>query len=686
MNSLCIPALVVLISAAGALTTPAALAAETAATATATATTTATATAAAAATATNQPAAVPAASKAPTTAPGAASERLVRNGAVVDFSVTPAGRIKTLTEGEFADVRFRLTDEASGQALRTGTPGAWMDMAQLIQGQGAEQKSCKDKVSLYLKGVVGIRPMIDLNSYFVVLMNNDSTISVVDPVVSMAGATSTFASVLLKGPGADWVTSDRERRLYVSMPRVNQIAVLDTDNFKVIDNIDAGKTPVRVAQQPDGRYLWVGNNPNEEAASGVTVIDTETRKNVGFVATGAGHHEIAFSADSKLAFVTNRNAGTVTVIDVATRQVRKTLATGTQPISVAYSALSQSVYVADGKDGSVAVIDADKLEIVKRIALKPGLGPLRISPDGRFALLLNPREDLVHVIDVSTNEAVQDVEVPGQPFQLMFSKTFAYVRSMHSERVRMITLASLGKGNQPVVQSFAAGSAAPGPGAGAVIADTVANAAGEGTIFVVNPADGSTYYYMEGMNAPSSNYRVYGSSPRAVTVVDRSLKEVEPGVFEGRVRIPVAGNYDVAFMMQSPQVLHCFSAQVLENPALAKTIEPLQIEYQTTQRQFKVGESAAIRFRLRDGSTQLPMVGLNSVKALYYRAPGRNRTEVPVVEIGDGVYEARVALAEAGAWYVYVGVPSMKIGYERLAFYSLQAMSKADPKSALATR
>ena len=669
MNSLCSPALAVLVLAAGVWTTPAAFAAEAAAVGKPTTGAQATPTAALTA-----------------AAPGAVTERLVRNGAVIDFSITPAGRIKTLTEGEFADVRFRLTDESSGQALRTGTPGAWMDMAQLIQGQGAEQKSCKDKVSLYLKGVVGIRPMVDLNSYFVVLMNNDSTISVVDPVVSMAGATSTFASVLLKGPGADWVTSDRERRLYISMPRANQVAVVDTDGFKVIDNIDAGKTPVRVALQPDGRYLWVGNNPNDDAASGVTVIDTETRKSVGFVATGAGHHEITFSVDSKLAFVSNRNAGTVTVIDVATRQVSKTLATGTQPISLAYSTLSRSVYVADGKDGSVAVIDGDKLEIVKRIALKPGLGPLRISPDGRFALLLNPREDLVHVIDVSTNEAVQDVDVPGQPFQLMFSRTFAYVRAMHSERVRMITLASLGKGKQPVVQSFAAGAAAPGPGAGAVIADTVANAAGEGTIFVVNPADGSTYYYMEGMNAPSSNYRVYGSSPRAVTVVDRSLKEVEPGVFEGRVRIPVAGTYDVAFMMQSPQVLHCFSAQAKENPTLARQIDPLQIEYQTTQRQFKVGESAAIRFRLLDGATQQPKIGMTGVKALYFRAPGRSRTEVPVVEVGDGVYEARVALADAGAWYVYVGVPALKIGYERLPFYSLQAMSKSDPKSALATR
>ncbi|MFZ2649325.1 MAG: cytochrome D1 domain-containing protein [Burkholderiaceae bacterium] len=618
--------------------------------------------------------------------PGTVADRLVRNGVAIDFSLAPSGRIKALMEGEFADVRFRITDEKSGEPIRSSTPGAWMDMSQVIQGRGADQKSCKDKISLYLKGAIGIRPMVDLNSYYVVLLNNDPSIAIVDPVVSMAGVTSTLASVLLNAPGADWVVADRDRRLYISMPKVGQVAVVDTENFKVIDNVAAGKTPVRVALQPDGRYLWVGNNAAEEATSGVTVIDTESRKPVGFIATGAGHHEIAFSADSRRAFVTSRMAGSLSVIDVASRKVLKTLHTGAQPLAVAYSPLSGSVFVADGKDGKVAVIDAQKLEITARIDLEPGLGPLRISPDGRFALALNPQEDKVHVIDAASNELVQDVSIAGQPFQITFSQTFAYVRAMHSERVSMINLASLGKGKKAMVQSFAAGAQPPKAGGGVAIADTVASAASEGTVFVVNPADGTTYYYMEGMNATSSNYRVYGSSPRAVTVVDRSLKEVEPGVYAGRVRIPVAGKYDVAFMLQSPQVLHCFSADAAENPSIAKVRDPLTVEFETTQRQYQVGETAAIRFRLADGTTGKPKIGQAGVSALYFLAPGRRRTEVKVVEIGEGVYEARVALAEAGAWYVYVGVPALKIGYERMAYFSLQALAAADLKSPVTAR
>ena len=87
--------------------------------------------------------------------------RLVRNGVVVQFSARPVDKpARDLMEGDIADVRFAIRDEASGQPVRGVVPGAWMDMAQVIQGRpGTDQKSCKDKVSLYLKGIVGMRPM-----------------------------------------------------------------------------------------------------------------------------------------------------------------------------------------------------------------------------------------------------------------------------------------------------------------------------------------------------------------------------------------------------------------------------------------------------------------------------------------------------------------------------------------------
>ncbi len=143
---------------------------------------------------------------------GESARRVVRNGVVVEFRIAPseAGAGAELQAGKDANVRFAVTDEASGKPIPGVNPGAWMDMAQVIQGQaGAAQKSCKEKVSLYMQGTVGIRPMVDLNSYFILTLNAEPSISVVDPVISMAGRTSTLATIRPTAPlrSICWVTA-----------------------------------------------------------------------------------------------------------------------------------------------------------------------------------------------------------------------------------------------------------------------------------------------------------------------------------------------------------------------------------------------------------------------------------------------------------------------------------------------
>ena len=45
-------------------------------------------------------------------------------------------------------------------------------------------------MGLYLQGIVGIRPMVDLNGYFVVVMNKEPNIYVIDPFVGITGRTN----------------------------------------------------------------------------------------------------------------------------------------------------------------------------------------------------------------------------------------------------------------------------------------------------------------------------------------------------------------------------------------------------------------------------------------------------------------------------------------------------------------
>jgi YVTN family beta-propeller protein len=608
------------------------------------------------------------------------SRRIEREGMIIEYSARAAGAGKELLEGGFAEVSFRITDAATGAPLRSLYPGAFLDLARSPLGKESEVMTCREKVGLFLQGRVGIRPLIDLNGYFVLALNRDSTISVIDPLVGMTGRTYLFANIPLKKPGADWVKSRDEKRLFVTMPLASQVAVVDTDALKAVGNVDVGGRPVRIALQPDGRYLWVGNDAKGAKESGVVVIDTATRAVAARIPTGAGHHEIAFSKDDRYAFVSNGEDGTVSVIDVGKLEKVRDVKTGSRPVSLAYSILSEALYVVDGEDGEVAVVDGKRHEVSARIQAGAGLGTIRFTEDGRFGFVASPGGNAVHVVDSSTNRLAHTIPLEGRPFQIAFTRSMAYVRSLDSERVGMIHLSEVGGSRTPPVTGFAAGEVPLGKvGPGTAVAGTMTTALDEAALLVANPSDGNVYFYMEGMVAPMATFRNYGHRPAALEVANRSLKEGEPGVYSGTVRFPVAGTYDVAFLLDTPRLVHCFSEEVKVNPALAYTGPAVSVEYLTRERRVKAGEGVAVRFRLTDPRTGEPRTGIRDVGALYYLATGRTRRHAMAKEAGEGIYEVALPALKGGAYYVYVVVPSLKVGHLDLPYFTLIAEDEGNP-------
>jgi YVTN family beta-propeller protein len=610
--------------------------------------------------------------------------RVVREGRSVEFAAKALGYDGDLMEGGYAEVSFRITDASTGLPIRSLAPGAWMDLGQTVADREGHNRDCRERMSLYLSGRVGIRPMIDLNSYYVLALNRDASISVVDPHVGMAGRTYLYAHIPLPRPGADWAQTADDTRVFVTIPRGGHVAVVDTQDFKVTGGVDVGGMPVRIVLQDDGRYLWVGDD--SPAAGGVVAVNPATLTVAARIPTGGGHHEIAVAPDGRHVFATNRSDGSVSVIEVASLSKVKDVKTGPQPASLAYSRLSQDVYIADGVTGEIAVLDGRRHEIVERIAAKPGLGPMRFTDDGRWGLVVNSTEHAVHVVDTSTNRLVHTIPVGPRPFHLSLTAAFAYVRSLDSAQVSMIPLRELGRDQTPAVTSFGAGDTAPGAvGPGFAVAGPTVPALGEAAVVVANPADGNVYYYMEGMVAPMATFRNYGHRPAAVTVVNRSLREREPGVYATTVRLPAAGTYDVGVLLDSPQVLSCFTAEVQASPKPVRSGPPLDIAYLVKDRRVRVGEPVNVAFKLTDADTQQPRTGLGDVSVMLV-SPGGHRARGSVREVGDGVYEATLSAPEAGAYYVYVAVPSAKIKLGDLTFLSLMAGMEAGRGSGRAGR
>jgi YVTN family beta-propeller protein len=584
-------------------------------------------------------------------APPLFSSTFVQDGIAVELSVQRAdGQPGPVLAGDSARVRLSFRDTASGTPLSNLYPGAWMDLLGSGLQPGAD---CRKKVESFVGGALLSRPTLDLNVYYVLALNQDATISVVDPLFGYGGS-QLLAMVFLKSPGEDWALAAGGDRLFVSLPDSDRVAVVESATWKVVQEVETPPRPRRVGLQPDGQYLWVAHD------SGVTVIDVRSLRQVASISTGRGSHDLAFSGDSRFAFVTNEADGTLSVIDVAKLARVRDVKVGSRPVSLAWSSQAGAVYVSSA-DGTLTAVDGESAEPRARLKTEPGLGRIRFAPGDRLAFVVNPQLDTVHILDAASNRIVQTADVEDQPDQVAFSDELAYIRHRGSEIVLMVPLKTVGEAGRPVsLVDFPGGQHPPGRLPRPTPADGIVQAPGATAVLVANPEDQVIYFYKEGMAAPMGHFRNYGKQPRAVKVVDRSLREVRPGVYETLARMGPSGDYDLALFIASPRLVHCFPVKVAENPALAAQREkqPLGVDFRFDRKEVKVGEDVRVRFRLTDPESGAPKPGLDDVLALTFLSPGLSQQRQWAADLGDGLYEITFRPQEEGLYYVFVEVAS----------------------------
>lgn len=600
---------------------------------------------------------------------------------IVDGGAPVAG----LREGQDVAVRFRVSD-AGGQALAGLSPAAWLDRLPAAEVAPPE---CAARVKELAGGSLFNQAELDLNSYYVLALDEDAGINVVDPLFGFGGS-KLLTTIRLLSPGEDWALAADRRRLFVSQPEADRVAVIDTGTWKVVAQVASGRRPTRLGLQPDGARLW--SVVDEEAAS-VSVIDATVAtpaaaarepRVVARIATGKGPHDLAFSADSALAFVTNAGAGTVSVID--TRRLEKVadLHTGSRPTAVAWSPLAAAAYVADEEDGTIVAVDGRRRAVVARIAARPGVTVIRFAPGGRLAFVLNPRQDTVQVIDAETNRIVTTGTTRRDPDQVVFSDQLAYIRHRGSDAVLMVPLRGLGEAGRALeAADFTGGQHPLGDAVRPSLADGIAPSPDPGTVLVANPADRAIYYYVEGMAAPSGTFHNYGRQPRAVLVVDRGLRERErPGTYETTVRLPGPGRYRVPFFLDAPRVVHCFDMEVLPDPELTAArlrSAAVQVEPLLDQRTVALGTAVRLRFRLTDPASGLPAIGVDDLVMMAYKVSGEWQVRALAREVGAGIYAAEFVPPEAGAYNVIVECRSRRLPFHLSPSLRLDATAAAAP-------
>ena len=609
--------------------------------------------------------------------------QMARDGLAVVFSAAlvqpPPQFPRELREGDDVVWRFTLTETTTGTPLTNLSPAAWLALRS--PGESSEAHACRKKAETLIGGSLFAAAELDLNVYYVLALNDDATLTVVDPRFGFGG-TKLLALVDLPSPGEDWALTTNQARLFVSMPEAQQVAVVDTTSWQVRARLDVGPHPTRLALQPDEHYLWVtyGTSGGDATDSGVAVITTASLEVVARLPLGRGPHDITFSDDNRFAFVTNTAAGTVSLIDVRQLAKLSDLPTGLRPTSVAFATRAGTAYVTHAGDGSIVSIDANRQQVVARLTAEPGLGRLKFAPGGRLGFVVNPEKNLIHIIDTATNQIVQTGDMAEGPDQIAFSDKLAYVRHRGSATVLMIPLGEVGHAGQPVpVVDFPAGQYAPARASRPSLADSIVRAPGAHAVLVANPADRAIYFYKEGMAAPMGHFRNYNREPRAVLVVDRSLQERSArGVYETVAKAPRPGLYDVVFFVNTPRVLHCFEVAVAANPELEQqrpghqvTIAPL-----LDTRTVPVGQRIRLPLQLTDPGTKSPKADLQDVQVLVLLAPGIWSQRQEATHVGDGIYTIDFVPPQAGIYYIYVACRSLGLTFNNPQYVVLEARPK----------
>lgn len=141
--------------------------------------------------------------------------------------------------------------------------------------------------------------------------------------------------------------------------------------------------PQDIRSSPDGKRVYIA----DMHADGVHIVDVESFKKVGFIATGIGAHGLYPSRDGKSLYVSNRGS----------HQIRGPKL----------------------GDGGVTVIDFATEKIVARWPVPGGGSPDmgNVSADGKYLWLAARYDNVIYRFDTATG-AVQQIKVGAEPHGL----------------------------------------------------------------------------------------------------------------------------------------------------------------------------------------------------------------------------------------------------------------------------
>jgi YVTN family beta-propeller protein len=587
----------------------------------------------------------------------AQTQRIEEGGIVVELSTALRSDGTGATS---ATVDFRIIDADNKAPYRGLTPRAWL--ARSKQNAAPSDAACKSSIQSFLQGGLATQPDADLNGFRLAALNDDASVSIINPTVSLGGSQLEHL-ITLPAPGSNILV--HEQLLYVSIPDKDLIEVIDTIAGQVSRRISlpAGSKAGRLARDPRTGTIWI----SLDAASAVAAIkDTDDAK-PEIIKTGTGLHRFAFPREGRDVYVSSSGADQVSIVDSDVWTVTARVPTGRTPVDISYGSASRQIYVANLNSEFVTVIDVATREAQANIAAERNATSISFEPEGRFAIILDNAKGGISILDSASNRITTSLAAAKAPDQAVFSRNYLYVHDLDQAGFLVFSLKEVRQGKLSPIR-IETGTRAPSDSVAALESGVLAVAPDESSAFVANPSEKEFFYYAEGMMVPMGTLNAYGKKIMGLAVLNRGLTEKEPGHYSVDVSLRSGGSFDLPLLVEQPRLIHCFHVDLGKPSSTASSRERagLYAEAMIPREGLIAGRRASVSFRIRDRATGDEVSGLIDAEALAHGPSAKWFGKRKVNATEAGLYGANWTFPTPGRYQILLSIPSRGINWTSL--------------------
>lgn len=220
-------------------------------------------------------------------------------------------------------------------------------------------------------------------------------------------------------------------------------SIISLADGKTVALLPTGDGPHEVAVSADGKLAVVTDYGAQVVGRTLTVIDVGARRVLATHPFGDHQrpHGIAFLPDNRTVVVTAERGGAILLIDAVTGAVTAEHAVG-QPLGhmVALSPDAKTAYTANIQPGTLSIIDLAGGSDPVVIKVGTQTEAIAAAPDGRTVWLGSNNTGLVFVVDLKSRQVIDSVQTSGFPYRIAFTPdaALAIVTNPESDEIWLI--------------------------------------------------------------------------------------------------------------------------------------------------------------------------------------------------------------------------------------------------------